>query len=114
VKVRIALATLVAAGAVFALPATSAFAGATCGASSAPPCSQVVGTGGSVAPTVQPTVQPAVQASTVAADVAAPSGPSLPLTGGDVAGLSLLGVALLGGGSVLVLRTRTKRVDTQD
>ncbi len=103
-KVRIAIATLITAGAAFALPAAAAHAETECpapGGSCSAPSSQVVGTGGFVEPAVQATQ-------------AAPSGASLPLTGGDVAGLSLIGIALVGGGIVLVRRTRTTAVESQD
>ena len=94
-KVRYALATLVISGG--ALGLTASAASAVPAASSAPPPPEVVSTGGSTGPAVQ-----AVQVT------AAPSGSSLPLTGGDVAGLTVVGVALLGGGSILVRRTRAK------
>ena len=107
-KVRLALATFVAAGAAIVLPAGVASATGTTNCPTAAaagsctePSSNVVGTGGFVQPSVQ-----AVQAG--------PSGPSLPLTGGDVAGLSFIGVALLGGGTVLVHRTRVRRADNND
>ncbi|HZQ85922.1 MAG TPA: LPXTG cell wall anchor domain-containing protein [Acidimicrobiales bacterium] len=79
------------------LSATAAFA--VPGASTAPPATQVVGTGGSTGPSVQ------------ALGATAPSGSSLPLTGGDVAGLTVIGIALVGGGAVIVRRTRARTTD---
>ena len=117
-KFRLAIATLIT-GAALALPLSAAYADVIPGASSAPPSPQVVGTGGSTAPSVQGTggaaapstaqAAPAVQAVT-----AAPSGSSLPLTGGDVTSLSLIGIALLGGGVVLVRRTRRQPAKIKD
>ena len=111
-KFRLAIATLLTAGAAFVLPVSAAHA-ATCANGTVEgdygcPSTQVVGTGGAVAPsTVQ--AAPAVQALT-----AAPSGSSLPLTGGDVTSLSLIGIALLGGGVVLVRRTRRQPAKIKD
>jgi len=98
VKVRHAVAMLAIPAGAIGLSATAAIAAPVFGASTAPPASQVIGTGG--------TAPAAVQAVT-----ASPSGTSLPLTGGDVAGLSVIGVALVGGGVVLVRRTRTRASD---
>ena len=103
-KLRLAIGMLIAAGAVFLAP-VAAHADDGCpaaGGSCAPPAQQVVGTGGFV--------EPAVQASQ-----AAPLTPSsnLPLTGGDVAGLTLIGVVLVGGGAVLVRRTRKPAAGTE-
>ena len=103
-KFRLAIATLTATGAIFLAP-VAAHADDACpaaGGSCAPPAQQVVGTGGFV--------EPAVQASE-----AAPVTPSsLPLTGGDVAGLTLIGLMLVGGGVVLVRRTRKPAPSTND
>jgi LPXTG-motif cell wall-anchored protein len=107
VKFRLAIATLIT-GAALALPLSAAYADVIPGASSAPPSPQVVGTGGAVAPSTAQAA-PAVQAVT-----AAPSGSSLPLTGGDVTSLSLIGIALLGGGVVLVRRTRHQSAKIKD
>jgi LPXTG-motif cell wall-anchored protein len=81
------------------LSATAALA--VPGASSAPPATQVVGTGGSTQPS-------SVQA---VAATSSPSGESLPVTGGDIAGLTIIGIALVGGGTVLVRRTRARTSD---
>ena len=103
-KFRLAIATLIATGAILVVPA-AAHADDSCpaaGASCAPPAQQVVGTGGFV--------EPAVQASSQTAPVT-PS--SLPLTGGDVAGLTLIGLVLVGGGTILVRRTRRPAPGTE-
>jgi LPXTG-motif cell wall-anchored protein len=116
VKLRLAIATLVTAGAAFVLPVSAAHA-ATCADGTVQgdygcPSTQVVGTGGSPAPAVQgtgavaPTPAAPVAPAAIVQAATAPSGSSLPLTGGDVASLSLIGLALLGGGVVLVRRTR--------
>jgi LPXTG-motif cell wall-anchored protein len=105
VKVRLAIASLIAAGTAVALPVGIAHADpcptSAAGGSCTAPSAQVIGTGGFVQPAVQ-----AVQAG--------PSGASLPLTGGDVAGLSFIGVLLLGGGTVLVRRTRVRSAENTD
>jgi LPXTG-motif cell wall-anchored protein len=100
VKARHIVAMLVIPAGALGLGATAAFA--VPGASTSPPVPEVVGTGGS-----SPQVLPSSQ---VVATTAAPS-QSLPLTGGDVAGLTVIGVALVGGGAVLVRRTRAKASD---
>jgi len=105
VKLRLAIATLVAAGGICLAP-VAAHADDSCpaaGGSCAPPAQQVVGTGGFVLPAVQ-------------ASQAAPVTPSsnLPLTGGDVAGMTLIGLVLVGGGVVLVRRTRKLAPSTED
>jgi hypothetical protein len=97
VKVRHALVGLGIAGGALGLSAAPAFA--IFGASQAPPAPQVVGTGGAT-----PSVVPQAAAPTTA-----PS--TLPLTGGDVAGLCVIGVALIGGGTTLVRRTRARASD---
>jgi LPXTG-motif cell wall-anchored protein len=64
-------------------------------------------------PAVQPVtvVQPAVSAPVAVLGVSqvapAQSGATLPFTGGDVAGLVVIGVVLLGGGAILVRRNRS-------
>ncbi len=108
-KVRLALATLVTAGAAVVLPAAAAHADTPCQSTLYVSCpvAPVVGTGGFVAPAVQGTQGgPAALASTSSA--------ALPLTGGDVAGLSFIGLGLLGAGTVLVRRGRVRTADTKD
>jgi hypothetical protein len=97
VKVRHALVALGVTAGALGLSAAPAFA--IFGASQAPPAPQVVGTSGTA-----PAVAPQAVAHT-----ATPS--TLPLTGGDVAGLCVIGVALIGGGTVLVRRTRARTSD---
>jgi hypothetical protein len=65
-------------------------------------------------PAVQPVVvvQPAHDSAPVAVVAVSPvvpvtNGGSLPFTGGDVAGLVVIGVVLLGTGSILVRRSRS-------
>jgi hypothetical protein len=101
VKLRLALASLIAAGAAVALPAAAAHADTIPGGSSAPPPAQVLATSGFVQPSVE----------SVAAPPAAPTTGSLPFTGGDVAGLTVIGLALVGGGTVLVRRGRVRSED---
>jgi LPXTG-motif cell wall-anchored protein len=48
-----------------------------------------------------------VAPSAVVAETTAPAG-SLPLTGGDIAGLVIIGGVALGAGAVMVRRTRTR------
>ena len=56
---------------------------------------------------VLPAVQVNGAAPAVAAATAAPaSGKALPVTGGDVVGLTVIGLAALGGGTLLVRRSR--------
>jgi len=96
VKFRLAVAMLTASGAILLAP-VAAHAGEGTppdGSYGASPSQQVVGTGGFVEPAVQASSTPAAPTS------------DLPLTGGDVAGLTLLGVALVGGGVILVRRGR--------
>jgi len=107
VKLRLAIATLIATGVVFLAP-VAAHADNTCpapGGSCAPPSQQIVATGGFV--------EPEVQATQVTRAAPATPNSSLPLTGGDVAGLTLIGVVLVAGGAILVHRTRklTPRVE---
>ena len=97
-KVRHALAAAAIAGGALGVTAAPAFA--VFGASQAPPSPQVVGTGGTA---------PSAAAPQTVATTSSPS--SLPLTGGDVAGLTVIGVALVGGGIVLVRRTRARTSD---
>ena len=106
-KVRLALAALVVAAGGVAVSAGAASAETSCypAASCAPPASQVGGTGGST--------QPAQPAEPAVAAAQSPSGTTpLPLTGGDVAGLSVLGIGLLAGGTVLVRRGRARASET--
>jgi LPXTG-motif cell wall-anchored protein len=98
VKVRYAVALLAIPMGALGLTATAAFA--VPGASTSPPASEVIGTGGT-APSAEPTQAVGTTSS--------PS--SLPLTGGDVAGLAVIGVALVAGGAVVVRRTRAKASD---
>ena len=102
-KLRLALVSLLAAGAAVALPATAAHADQIPGGSSAPPPAQVLATSGFV--------QPSVQAAAPVAAAPAPAAPSLPFTGGDVAGLTVIGVALVGAGVVLVRRGRVRAAE---
>ncbi len=100
-KVRHAVALLAIPVGAIGLGATAAFA--VPGASTSPPAPEVVGTGGTA-----PSALPSTQA---VGTTSSPSGSSLPLTGGDVAGLAVIGVALVGGGTVLVRRTRARASD---
>ena len=96
-KVRHAVAAAAIAAGALGVSAVPAFA--IYGASEAPPSPQVIGTGGTA-----PSAAPQTVGTT-----SSPS--SLPLTGGDVAGLTVIGVALVGGGAVLVRRTRARASD---
>jgi LPXTG-motif cell wall-anchored protein len=58
---------------------------------------------------VSPPVEPAVAATQTSTGTA-----SLPLTGGDVAGLSVIGIGLVAGGTVLVRRSRIRVPETKD
>jgi LPXTG-motif cell wall-anchored protein len=107
VKFRLAVAALLATGAALVLPATAAHAQcptSAAGGSCAAPPTDVGGTGGS--------------SGEPAAEVAATQSPtgttSLPLTGGDVAGLSVIGIGLLAGGTVLVRRARVRTPGAND
>ena len=106
-KLRLAIAALMTAAGAVLLPATAAHAepcptGAT-GGSCTGPSTDVGGTGGSGEPA------PAVQASQ------GPTGTtSLPLTGGDVAGLTVIGIGLLAGGTVLVRQGRVRARESKD
>ena len=106
-KLRLALVTLLAAGAAVALPAAAAHADSIPGGSSSPPPAQVLGTSGFVQPSVA-----AVQ-NAAPAPAPAPATGSLPFTGGDVAGLTVIGLALVGGGAVLVRRGRVRAAEDQ-
>ena len=55
-----------------------------------------------------------VEGTTVPAPAATHDpGQSLPFTGGDVAGLTVIGLALVGGGTVLVRRGRVRAAEDQ-
>jgi LPXTG-motif cell wall-anchored protein len=112
VKVRLAIAALVTAAGAVILPATAAHAQCptnAAGGSCTAPSPAVSGTGGSTgAPPPAGEPAPAVQATQ------SPAGTSLPLTGGDVAGLSVIGIGLLAGGTVLVRRARARAPEAND
>jgi LPXTG-motif cell wall-anchored protein len=109
VKARLALAALVitgggvalTAGTASAQPTSTCYPGVEC---VNPPAPDVGGTGGSSNPPAPPAV----------AATESPSGTALPLTGGDVAGLTVIGVGLLAGGTVLVRRGRVRTRETKD
>jgi LPXTG-motif cell wall-anchored protein len=108
VKARLAFAALVIAGSGIALTAetasaqpTTCYPGTEC---VPPPAPDVGGTGGSSSPPAPPAVEP----------TQSPSGTALPLTGGDVAGLTVIGVGLLAGGTVLVRRGRVRARESKD
>jgi len=107
VRFRLAIAALLTIAGALVLPATAAHAQCpttAAGGSCTGPSTDVGGTGGSSG---QPA--PAVQATQ------SPTGTtSLPLTGGDVAGLSVIGIGLLAGGTVLVRRARVRASDAND
>ena len=107
-KARLALAALVMAGGGIALTAGTASAQPPgCYPATEcvpPPAPDVGGTGGSSNPPAPPAV----------AATQSPSGTALPLTGGDVAGLTVIGVGLLAGGTVLVRRGRVRTRETKD
>ena len=108
-KFRLAVAALLTTGAALVLPATAAHAQcptSAAGGSCAAPPTDVGGTGGS---TGEPVPAPAGAATQ------SPTGTtSLPLTGGDVAGLSVIGIGLLAGGTVLVRRARVRAPEAND
>jgi len=111
VKVRHGVAAVVISAGAIGFGATAAFG--VPGASTNPPVPSVVGTGGT-APEVLPATQtapPATPAAQSAAPATAPSGPSLPLTGSDIAELTIIGVALIGGGAIVVRRSRARASD---
>lgn len=101
-KLRYALASVVTAGAVI-FPAAAAHANVSvAGASASPPISTnlPISNGFVTAPAV-------LGAGGVKSAPVQSSG-SLPFTGGDVAGLSMIGAGLLGAGVVLVRRNRVR------
>ena len=106
-KFRLAIAALLTTAGALVLPATAAHAQCptdAAGGSCAAPPTDVGGTGGSSG---EPA--PAVEATQ------SPTGTtSLPLTGGDVAGLSVIGIGLLAGGTVLVRRARVRAPEAND
>lgn len=99
-NIRIALAGVVTAGAII-LPAAAAHA--VPGASSSPPIETnlPISNGFVTAPAVQ-----GAGGVRVVPTAAVQTGGSLPFTGGDVGGLSVIGAGLLGAGLVLVRRNR--------
>ena len=96
-KVRQGVAAVVISAGALGLGATSA--SAVPGASTNPPVPKVVGTGGT-APEVSPPAQ--------AVGPTSPTGSSLPLTGADIAELTIIGVALIGGGTIVMRRSRAR------
>jgi hypothetical protein len=112
-KIRLAVAGFIALAAPLALPAAAHADGSTVPAAShavtivAP---AVLAQGGFVSPALTPT--PAQVTPSAALPLTAPATSQLPFTGGDVAGLSVLGAGLLGAGVVLVRRNRVRPVKT--
>ncbi len=102
---KLFVGALIAGAATFGAisPASAADDCAGSGSLGTPGCGGVVVEGGELEPTPQPVVAPASPAAPVQV---ATQQATLPVTGSETATLALAGVALIGGGAVLVSRTR--------
>lgn len=103
-------AFIIGATAFGALPASAADDCAGSGSLGTDDCGGVVVEGGELEPTPE-AVSPAAPI-TDAVEVAAPTQPSqatLPVTGTETATIALAGVALIGGGAIMVTRSRSHK-----
>ncbi len=90
-----------------ALPASAADDCAGSGSLGTPGCGGVIVEGGELEPTPQPVApSPATPVATPSAPATRPMQATLPVTGSETATLALAGAALIGGGAVMVVRTR--------
>jgi Na+/H+-translocating membrane pyrophosphatase len=112
-KIRFAVAGFIALAAPLALPAAAHADCSVPGASCSPPVvgATVLAQGGFVSPAVAPAAAQVAPAAGLP-PMAPASGSQLPFTGGDVAGLSIVGAGLLGAGVVLVRRNRVRSAKT--
>ncbi len=104
---KLFVGALIAGAATFGavLPASAADDCAGSGSLGIDDCGGVIVEGGELEPTPQP-VAPSPATPEVAAPAVKPTQATLPVTGSETASMALVGVALVGGGAVMVTRSR--------